>query len=122
MTITEKLDPEFKAKWIAALRSGEYKQGEMSLCRETPEGKEYCCLGVGYRVAKGFDPPDTNTGYISGNHIDIEGVPELLVGSGGTRLNEPTFLGNSVRFHLANKLNDKGVPFSEIADWIEVNL
>lgn len=33
--------------WVAALRSGKYKQGKTSLCRD---GK-YCCLGVLYEVA-----------------------------------------------------------------------
>lgn len=36
------MNPELKAKWVEALRSGEYTQGRGWLCRE---GK-YCCLGV----------------------------------------------------------------------------
>lgn len=37
---------EYADKWIAALRSGKYKQGKHTLC--TVEGKtaKYCCLGV----------------------------------------------------------------------------
>jgi hypothetical protein len=31
-----------KAKWVAALEGGEYKQGRGALC----EGDRYCCLGV----------------------------------------------------------------------------
>jgi hypothetical protein len=41
-------NPEFKAKWIAALESGEYEQGRNSL--KTSDGR-YCCLGVACVVA-----------------------------------------------------------------------
>ena len=37
------MTPELKAKWVAALRSGEYTQGRYSLITE--DGG-YCCLGV----------------------------------------------------------------------------
>ena len=43
-----KLDPELKAKWLAALRSDEYKQGKYCL---NIEG-EFCCLGVLCDIAK----------------------------------------------------------------------
>jgi hypothetical protein len=35
-------------KWVKALRSGEYRQGEASLCNEDEISGEcvYCCLGV----------------------------------------------------------------------------
>lgn len=40
-----------KNRWVAALRSGEYQQGQGYLCQVThpntpEEGKRYCCLGV----------------------------------------------------------------------------
>jgi hypothetical protein len=37
------LTKEHKDKWLAALRSGEFKQGKTVLVNEN---KEYCCLGV----------------------------------------------------------------------------
>ncbi|WP_326565118.1 hypothetical protein VSH64_25070 [Amycolatopsis rhabdoformis] len=37
-----RMDPEIKAKWIAALRSGEYEQGKRVLV----ENDRFCCLGV----------------------------------------------------------------------------
>ena len=37
------MNKEVKEKWLAALRSGEYKQGRGKLCSLD---KEYCCLGV----------------------------------------------------------------------------
>ncbi|MGA0595643.1 hypothetical protein [Enterovirga sp. CN4-39] len=43
-----KLDPELKARWVAALRSGEFKQTTGTL----KDSKGYCCLGVLCHVAK----------------------------------------------------------------------
>lgn len=40
------MNPEVKTKWLAALRSGQFKQGRGRLARVTPEGEEFCCLGV----------------------------------------------------------------------------
>jgi len=41
------MDAEIKAKWIAALRSGEYQQGSGALKIEHHNGTvEHCCLGV----------------------------------------------------------------------------
>jgi len=36
------VNPEIKAKWVAALRSGDYKQGHFQLRKNN----EFCCLGV----------------------------------------------------------------------------
>ncbi len=42
-----KMNEEVKKKWVAALRSGEYKQITKRLKQEFPEGGcGYCCLGV----------------------------------------------------------------------------
>lgn len=40
------MNPEIKAQWIAALRSGEYQQGRKCLTTITAEGDKHCCLGV----------------------------------------------------------------------------
>lgn len=45
------MDEDVRAAWVAALRSGEYKQGHGALCQDDPreggkDGKLYCCLGV----------------------------------------------------------------------------
>lgn len=36
------MKPEIKARWVAALRSGDYKQGTGDLRK----GNSFCCLGV----------------------------------------------------------------------------
>lgn len=40
-------------KWVAALRSGKYFQGQDTLCEVSPTGvKVYCCLGVLCDISK----------------------------------------------------------------------
>lgn len=42
------MNPEIKARWVHALRSGRYKQGHRRL--ETSDGR-FCCLGVLCKIA-----------------------------------------------------------------------
>lgn len=43
----EKMNPEVKALWLEALRSGRYRQGRGRLRTTNPDGSNnYCCLGV----------------------------------------------------------------------------
>lgn len=39
-----------RKKWLAALRSGKYKQTRNTLKEETPTGPKYCSLGVAVEV------------------------------------------------------------------------
>lgn len=41
-----KLKPEIKTRWLEALRSGDYTQGQNALRKQTPAGVQHCCLGV----------------------------------------------------------------------------
>ncbi len=95
---------ELKERWIAALRSGEYKQGNSYLRHDN----NYCCLGV---------------------LCDIEGVPfsdnqGYCFNSGDVRT---AFLPNNflsdynLPYNYAKRLaamNDAGKSFEEIADFI----
>lgn len=41
------MDKEIAIKWVAALRSGEYKQAQGALCQYDHRGdRGFCCLGV----------------------------------------------------------------------------
>lgn len=41
------MNPEIKERWLEALRSGKYKQGQKLLRARDVDGNEYhCCLGV----------------------------------------------------------------------------
>ncbi len=95
------MDKELKAKWVAALRSGEYKQGKTFLRRED---NSYCCLGVLLDVA-GVDR----------KKWDGMCITPFKGGVG----NE--YLDSCDASPLAN-MNDEGKPFTEIADYIEENL
>ncbi len=102
----EKLPQEFKKKWVAALRSGEYKQGKTFLCKD---GK-YCSLGVACAIMDIKIPVLAKT--IS-SFYDLRGIskiPKLIRG-----------YKNPVVTKLSG-MNDRGAPFSEIADYIEQNL
>jgi hypothetical protein len=98
MNNENKLDPEFKAKWVAALRSGEYKQG---FCLLHSRGR-YCCLGVA-AVLNGWDLKGEGYKFLPaivnyGEEFDLHG--SKLVTMNDTYENT----------------------FSEIADYIEENL
>ena len=52
-----------RAKWVAALRSGEYRQGQEVL---RTENDEFCCLGVACELAVDagiIPPPSWDDGY-----------------------------------------------------------
>ncbi len=88
-----KLPKEFAEKWITALRSGEYKQGESMLqsfkeeyadeeyddLESTPETCNYCCLGVAAYIS-GIPADKLHTEWIVENWRK---VPIEIVGSIG---------------------------------------
>lgn len=95
-------DQELKAKWLGALRSGEYEQCVGMLKNETG----YCCLGVLHKVKFAEEPPVMYQLPSSGilPDVDVDDYP----------LQNPS--------QLLADMNDSGKTFSEIADWIEENL
>lgn len=113
-----KLPPEFKAKWVQALRSGKYKQ-----CRETLfDGVGYCCLGVACKIT-GNRPKGLTI------EKGTNGIPDLITGQGNSHYSADY---NPIVERLAS-LNDgtkhsifnpkgKQYSFSQIADYIEANL
>ena len=113
-TLTEngaKMNPDVKAKWVAALRSGVFKQGRGMLWRADGDDKRrYCCLGVLRNITKGDSPataqyPRASAAcYLS----DVDGQEESVL-PGHT---ESVLAG----------MNDEGKSFAQIADFIEANL
>lgn len=104
----KKLDPEFKAKWIAALRSGEYKQGTVHLYNESNDS--YCCLGVACFLHNGIRPK--GSGFMPSGESGYTVLPAAINGG---------LTSNHAAYRLAD-MNDRGDSFNEIADWIEENL
>lgn len=118
---------EIADKWVAALRSGEYKQGTQRLHalidffdngRDVQKG--HCCLGVLCEVAikDGLeierDAVDTSVYYDDQD----EDLPHSVMEFTGirTRIGELVIDGSDEA--LAG-LNDAGMSFTEIADIIE---
>ena len=89
------MDQKLKAKWIAALRSGEFEQEFCS----TGFGKKCCVIGVG--------------GVIAGLEVERSGTSRCATALGLTQdeVNDLTNLND----------NDR-MPFPELADYIEANL
>lgn len=83
---------EQKAKWLAALRSGEYSQ-----CKDKLQaGGSYCCLGVAAELG--------------------------IARAQGMFVLDEDFLGPASRDGIQETLsnmNDNGASFAEIADFIE---
>jgi len=105
------MNSELKAKWVEALRSGDYAQG----LRALRKGNSFCCLGVlcdvmGAEWDKGED--DLNA-TLNGEKQDYYLAPEALAAVGMTDKEQEVLYG----------MNDnEGKTFPEIADYIEANL
>lgn len=119
-----KMNPQIKARWIEALRSGHYKQGSGSLRLISDEGSEsFCCLGVlcdlhaeaegeGWRARRGC-------GFMEyGGHANFP--PVAVYDWAGLCLDtslEIDGVQDAIEFH-----NDGGRSFAQIADAIEAQL
>jgi len=96
------LPKEFAEKWLVALRSGEYKQGEARYYTKSTDS--YCAMGVGYKA----NDIEINK-YGSGLEVESKRVFQS-VGD------------NAIWFELS-RLNDvQHKSFPEISDWIEQNV
>ena len=93
------MDQSLKKKWVEALLSGKYKQGDGALYDSWD--RTYCCLGVLRSCAKRGD-------------TRARGFEELL---NDEQLSE-VGLTHAVQKKLAT-LNDRGVPFDMIAGLID---
>lgn len=133
------MKPEIKAKWLEALRSGEYKQGGGALCANASDGMEYCCLGVLtdiYAKEKGiafyptknvdneWDAPLRDT-------LDVSSRPkELLCNEviewAGLDCDNPlvvaTVYTETCNYTVADLNDEHHLTFNEIADAIEASL
>lgn len=111
-------------KWVAALRSGDYKQTNSQLRND----KGFCCLGVLCNIHAQEHPKiaakQTNpTMYLdSGYTLPDEVIRWASLSSdiGEKRDHGKIIINGDVYHHLA-AANDSGVSFKRIANWIEKN-
>jgi len=104
-----RLPKAFTAKWLKALRSGDYEQGKSALYNDN----KYCCLGVAGAICGYQEKLDSSEGeacYL--DEINVEDVPEELTIACG--------LDNFV--WVLSRMNDDGKSFEEISEWIEKNV
>lgn len=111
------MDKELKYNWTHALRSGKYKQGQ---CFLKSNNDEFCCLGV---ICDLYDPEaweygDFSAFYAAEDCQISSSLPFWRVLGHDGDLHYPVIFNGSTRYSLA-ELNDKGAPFSFIADVID---
>lgn len=99
-----------KKKWVAALRSGKYKQGKRALVAGRGKASTYCCLGVLCDILpkpakKGVRHWGENGGryFLSRKALALVDLDPIQAGG------------------LA-AMNDSGDSFGQIADYIECHL
>lgn len=114
------MKPEVKEKWVAALRSGEYRQGMNALRR----GEQFCCLGVlcdlavrdGAEVKAKPGTSDADSTWVYDESVGI--LPESVVAWAGLDSLAPRVESPIGALSLPT-LNDGGYTFEQIADFIE---
>lgn len=127
------MNQEVKAKWLTALRSGDYKQAQGALKDNTG----FCCLGVLCDVYDKEHKQDnwTENSIGDGLHINSHGLPSATVMKWAGLPTDETSLGDNnpktsiphskyttMRLGVAD-LNDSGnYNFNQIADIIERDL
>jgi hypothetical protein len=123
------MNSEVKAKWIAALRSGEYQQGRLAL----RINNAYCCLGVLCDLydkehnTDHWEPPmEDNGSYLMGGEPC---VPPAFVWHDWAQMDNPNpvdiptdGINEPSRLSSLAEINDAGASFEQIANLIEKHL
>ena len=134
------IKPEWKQKWVTALRSGEYKQGFRGVLKDAMGN--YCCLGVlEYLVLK--EHPEIATRYecpvgkdgVIGLSLPIPLVADFVTVDTFPNREEARNPGievteeDRVKYKITLSgpvplavLNDNLMPFTKLADLIEAQL
>jgi hypothetical protein len=115
------MKPEIKKRWVEALRSNKYEQGQGYLNKD---GK-YCCLGVLCEVVKdeiGLSNVLDTDGItmIYGNYKTAVLPSEVEEYCGIESFQDITYYNNIASLEELN--DNKGLTFDEIADIIEEQL
>lgn len=112
------MDAKIKAKWLKALRGGQYSQARNSLTNE--QGTAFCCLGVLCNIhaeETGGEWVKKSSGllwYLNGTYV-LPPTVRAWAGLGAKR--DPVCNGKKL-----STWNDGGTRFNAIADLIEKHL
>ena len=126
--MTYKLN-EKQQKWIDALRSGEYEQGQNCLQSHRAAGDRFCCLGVACKVAQeaGVKVSTDDHDYLVGGTLHSQSWTREYFGfkngvgdfpKEGAQIAKD---GSAIAGELSclTELNDHGYTFEDIADFVE---
>lgn len=126
--MTERMNPDVKAKWLDALRSGDYKQARDDLRVGEGDGASFCCLGVLADLYRKEVGGTWVEGEISDTFRDVKGgyahgsyLTEDIRRWAGAPVDEHrTFTGLPTWRNSLAELNDSSdFGFPEIANLIE---
>lgn len=127
-----RLDAGVKARWLEALRSGEYLQGRDVLAKRNREGEtSFCCLGVLCNLSPySWDESYPGSSALSCRGFTQDTPPRVSEWAVGPWTGEyiatavlstgklPFFDREDRQVRLAG-CNDAGMPFEQIADLID---
>lgn len=135
------MKPEIKVKWVNALRSGEYKQGNGKLNRDGA----FCCLGVltdlaakenlvqwkaepEYDWVNCVDDNESNFDFLTSSVIKWAELEQHVTRNGDVTVKWDSslefygYFGEDYESVELSDLNDDKIPFSVLADLIECQL
>ena len=121
------LKPDIKAKWLEALRSGEYAQAKGALKDDLdpddPTKVGYCCLGVLCELARqeGGVLNSVSKSFTGTYNYDGESglLPYSVQRWSGLNDSSPEYQNEDGEYIWLTDLNDNGKTFAELADIIE---
>lgn len=134
------MNQEIKKRWVEALRSGDYEQGEFRLCYlDKNQEKKYCCLGVlcdlatkelkNLSVTEEDDIASYNTRVYQygGKQGEVSLLPFEVMEWAGLDTSDPqvkikTEKGEEYFEDLTRINDDYGYNFNQLADLIEAQL
>lgn len=114
------MNPEIKAKWVAALRSGEYRQAQRKL---RGNASDFCCLGVLCDLVNpsGWMAYDAGQGATPFRFKHRDGDTDYAISMPPSDVLRAVELDRGIAANLAER-NDDGELFADLAEFIEANL
>jgi hypothetical protein len=118
---------EIREEWVAALRSGEYRQGIGKL---RGSGDTFCCLGVLCDLAEKAGIVRSHNNTYSGDYMyyfedgteEKSILPITVQEWAGLPQQNPYVIPFDTDSHSLAECNDEGMDFNRIADLIEKQL